>query len=156
MLDKELRELALKHFPAAQAGALKEFIDKAQLDKAELDLVKDTLKKANETIHTLQRYRDLEEKLKAQEMSLEVKERHLKDVELRLETEKLKYQLTEVTNSKNEIFRLVETLVKNPRSIEMFNSSENIPGYYNDRGHWVQSSPVTSIMGTKEKTETKD
>jgi len=69
----------------------------------------------------------------------------------------LTYQLEATKSSKQDIFRLVETLVKNPRSIELANTSRTVPIWETyPGGGGFHSSKIETQQTSTEKSETKE
>jgi len=143
------------------AGEMGKFIEQADKDKIELANLKqkqsELEKKFDDVSSKYNELKTKEKELANKENDLKNKEEIQKEIGIKFEIEALKYQLKSEKESKNEIFKLVETLVKNPRSIEMATSNKSIPVYvpYPGGGGYHEIKQQTDLIST-EKTETKD
>lgn len=156
-MEKELLEVIKKNLPEQAAGEMKAFIEQAQRDKVTLKELKAFNEDYLSQIKEYQKKEELYQKTVKKVEELIVIENQLKEKERNLEIEKLKYQLESVKENKGEIFRLVETLVKNPRSIEVINQSKMVPVYEQYAGGGgFHTTKLESTHGTNEKTEIKD
>lgn len=115
MMEQELLRVIKANLPESTAGALRDYIQRAELNEKllvttqeSLNLKTAELKRMEEEVKVL---RSREKKLE----ELEEKERHLLKRESSLELEKEKEKVNHLKGSLQELYRLTEIVFRNPK-----------------------------------------
>jgi hypothetical protein len=155
-LEQKLKDLISSHAPEIEAGNLRKYIEQAEADKVRLKQLEVMLIKGDNRIAELEKLKYTSEDLERMGSNIEAREKVVIDKERNIEIETLKFQLASTKESKGEIFKLVETLMKNPRSIELINHNhtEGVP-VSDQYGNTRVDSKHTHSFGTTEHKETK-
>lgn len=140
-----------KHLPKLQIETLTKQLNRLR------ELEAETISKSNHIDYLQKRIDEFEKlettKIKLEDMgiNLDAREKALQKSLQQLTVDLLQKELDLVKENKNEIFRLVETLVKNPRSIELING--NMPvALASPGGHgFMSSGPFIQTKTTEEQ-----
>lgn len=161
-MTKEIQELIAKNLPALSAGELTKYLEQAKKNEELLDLVSKRLeiveKERDGLSKNLQEFKARENDLKSRENKVNDLQEQLKNKEFNLKIEELTYQLACEKSSKKDIFSLVETFVRNPRSLEVMTHSfnESQAPFPDPRGGMIYpTTRHTNEVKTTEILETK-
>jgi hypothetical protein len=128
MMTDDLKAIINKNLPSLAAGEMSKYIEQAEKEKEELKSFKFNTEVLNKQISNLtqqfQLLKSNESKVISKSLELATKEEELKIREFNYKVAELTYQLASEKSAKNDIFKLVETFVKNPRAIEIISGSE--------------------------------
>lgn len=124
-MKEELKTLIQQHLPALAAGEMKTYIENCESDRVQFeDLKTKTQKIYAELDAANSKITDLKSR-EVFKFELEAKEKLLNKQEYNLRVAELEYQLKAEKESKDSIFRLVQTFVQNPRAIEVITKSKS-------------------------------
>lgn len=152
-MDNEINEIIKKNLPAQVGEVLKQRLEQAEKDAADLKKCSKDLADATATVSELNillgRHKSLDERseaLKAREIAVDVLERSQK-------TNQLQYELESEKQKTDFVKSVALGLVRNTEYRKNIFDSETQAGHYNENGMWIQPTPIHKAFEEKTVTE---